>query len=143
MAQVRLGAQQYIHRYVFDDPDTQRRIIRDAQRSIREQLGRELVDQLVVKEHPTVVRIVEKWMDNYEVYTIALPDVILQIYADLVDVEVMQVRTMELPPFEFSYRVSPQHPLIIEWQCGYCGQTNLVEKHLECRKCGAPRKPLR
>ena len=29
-----------------------------------------------------------------------------------------------------------------EWACSWCGSTNRTLDHLECRMCGAPRKPI-
>lgn len=53
-------------------------------------------------------------------------------------------------PFDFLPNYTPyklSKPTLdkipIEWQCGHCGQVNLVEEHLECRKCGAPRRVMR
>lgn len=39
-----------------------------------------------------------------------------------------------------SLRTIAQQSIPIEWQCDWCGTVNRYDKHLECRKCGGPRK---
>ena len=102
----------------------------------RWKIGEELVGYIAEQTTPVVVRIYEQ-LDNFDLFMSEF-----KIIVDLNNVEMMHVRMLELPPFEFVSRTADER-VVIEWQCGYCGQVNLIEKHLECRKCGAPRKAVR
>ena len=106
-------------------------------RDMRRMIGDELIEQIENSPTPVIVRL--HWEDDK--FRDAWSQSI-SLIADLQQVEMMKVRMMELPPFEFVSHASVGHP-VIEWQCDYCGQVNEISKHLECRKCGAPRKVLR
>jgi hypothetical protein len=103
----------------------------------RWKLGQELVDYIAGQNNPTVVRfherLDERFFNGLVEYTIIV---------DLIQVKMMQVQMLELPPFEFISK-TPDERIVVEWQCSYCGQVNLVIENLECRKCGAPRKVMR
>ncbi len=69
-------------------------------------------------------------------------DIRCSIICDLSSVEHCQTYLMhDVPPIHLTAR--PVEKPVIEWQCGYCGQINLLDAHLECRRCGAPRRPMR
>ena len=129
----RLGARNCFPTAYLHEPN----FLESIKERTRWMLGQELVDYIANQETPTVVRfherLDEKFFECLVEYTIIV---------DLRQVEMMQVKMLDLPPFEFITR-TPNENIVIEWQCSYCGQVNLVIENLECRKCGAPRKVMR
>ena len=103
---------------------------------LRQQLGLEIFNHVVIRPNPVTVRIVERIERRDYEYGF-----VLSYIADLQNVETMKNFMLDLPPFEFISYGKPTP--VVEWQCLYCGQCNLVIENLECRKCGAPRKPIR
>jgi len=136
MAESRLGAKAVYPAEYETDPG----FIKMIKESTMHKLGLAIIENIISKENPTVVRLIEKTIPNYGWFS--NNQLSYEIIADLSEVEMMHVRMAELPPFEFASR-GIENKVIIEWQCGYCGQINIIEEHLECRKCGAPRKAMR
>ena len=134
-AEGRLGVQVLIP-YEMMYRDDRSGIIDHARERLRHQIGIPLIDHISNRSNPVTVRIAETCErdDFRHSYRVAL-------IVDLCDVIVMRNTIYELPPFEF-YTPLGKIP-VLEWQCIYCGQVSLVVEHLECRKCGAPRKVLR
>lgn len=111
-------------------------------RRMRDEMGARLVD--VYEEAGKPITFMLEWLeypplDYFENHKLAL-------VATVMPVEVMQVIVPNDMPWSYGI-IGPEHltgtHIPMEWQCGWCGQTNLISEHLECRKCGAPRKPLR
>ena len=131
MTETRLGARncfplEYLHEPGYLD---------HMKEQTRCKLGQELVGYIIDQTSPTVVRISES-LNDFDLFLSEY-----KLIVDLSQLQMMQVRMMELPPFEFVSRTADER-IVIEWQCGYCGQVNLVTEHLECRKCGVPRKVI-
>ncbi|HMN10974.1 MAG TPA: hypothetical protein PKD55_01465 [Bellilinea sp.] len=102
---------------------------------LNREMSLQLMEELLSADGPVTVRLTYQSTKSYEHGGIDL-----MMIADLVPAQTMQVMIAELPPFEF---IAPWREKTVEWQCGYCGQVNLVEEHLDCRKCGAPRRVMR
>lgn len=134
-AEGRLGIQQTIPEWMIArSPGAISRTIQ----MMRMELGQHIIDHIASRKNPVVVRLNETMEDNW--YDSSRGQCI-KIIADLRDVEMMRVAEYELPPFDFISHAS-RFP-VVEWQCNYCGQVNLIVEHLECRKCGAPRRAMR
>ena len=135
MSEARLGCRTFYPIEYRDEPGFMERI----KEQVRYKLGGELIANIASRTNPTVARLIEKdipapgYFHNHQGS--------YEIIVDLAEVEMMRVRMAELPEFEFVSRSVINAP-VVEWQCGYCGQVNMVTEHLECRKCGAPRKAL-
>lgn len=139
-AQGRLAIKQQIHVERFLGMDGLyglEKMVEYTREEMRYQLSREVFDHIASRSNPVTVRITEK-LENGNYTFENYVNVIL--IADLQDVE--QMKSFYLPSFEFITRTYEDKP-IMEWQCSYCGQVNLVIENLECRKCSAPRKVLR
>ena len=102
------------------------------------ELGKHIVDHIASRATPVVVRFHQTVEDDWCNYARGK---IIRIIVDFRDVEKMRAIEFEMPPFDFISRATKR--AIIEWQCAYCGMVNLVVEHLECRKCGAPRRIMR
>jgi len=134
MSQARLGVQEFIAEYIVKKhPDAVERSMRELEALI----GRELARELVSRACPVVVRTNFDSEFQHDAYGHSM--LRISLICDLRNVETMQYREMKLPPFEFTRTDNK----VIEWQCGYCGSVNIVADHLDCRKCGAPRLPMR
>lgn len=135
-AEGRLGISIRISDHTLSDDYHREMFLVSTRLKLRQQLGLEIFNHIVIRPNPVRVRIVERlerqdWDHSFT----------LSYIAELQNVEMIKNFMLEMPPFEFmSYgSLIP----VIEWQCMYCGQTNLVKDNLECRKCSAPRKPIR
>jgi len=138
MAEARLGIRTVIYDRGLSSDEFQRYLGWEKDRA-KHQMGEKIIEHLIDLKTPCVVRINEQLQPNYN--SMGEKHLIYSLIADFNPVEMMHVRMMELPPFEF---VAPYlEKQTIEWQCDYCGQVNLVAEHLECRKCGAPRKAMK
>lgn len=116
--------------------DDAERYLEHIKRSMRGKLGDELVQVLEDFQKPVTVRLT--WQEKS--YPLVLEGFEIALIADIEPVEVMHII---IPEMHFTYTAFREGaPIPVEWQCGYCGQTNLID-NLDCRKCGAPRKPLR
>jgi len=114
------------------------RAIQRMRRDLGECLLEALEDDI---KKPAVIRLKRR---EYELETD--PSLLrIELIADVMPTEVMTVRITDLQSAEWSYPPYPRgsERLPIEWQCAYCGQVNSVIEHLDCRKCGAPRIPMR
>ena len=112
-----------------------------ARRRMRAQIGDAIVEFAEQSKSPVAFEL--KWQAHTEPsdwdwrYRLILT-------ARIMPVEVIQMTMPLLEPAEWTYaRLDRTAHIPIEWQCGYCGQVNLLDQHLECRKCGAPRKVMR
>lgn len=114
------------------------RYIAVARDRVRHELGRKLVE--VNEEMGSFMTVKLTWEEparvDWDNYRFAL-------VATIWPVEVERIRIAEYPPMDLSYQPADLPTLAVEWQCDYCGQTNLVAEHLECRRCGGYRKPMR
>ncbi len=133
-AEGRLGIQQTISNFIIEEhPEAIARTIR----MLHMELGQHIIDHIISRKNPVVVRLNQSIEDNY--YDCF--GKVIRIIADFRDVDTMKIVEYELPPFDFVSRAT--RFMVIEWQCAYCGMINLVVEHLECRKCGAPRRIMR
>jgi len=110
---------------------------------IREQMRGELGRHLlrIIEEEYRTPAIIDLTWETHEAITD--PDLYrIALVAHMQPAQMMEAVLLETPTWAYP-RYYQDRPVPIEWQCSYCGQVNLVEKHLECRKCGGPRKPIR
>jgi len=115
-----------------------------ARKSLRRQVGDELVPYLLYANGSVTLRMVERSQEIYGDGYFLGKALELSIITDIYPVAVREmVIAPPLPPFEFISLGPTGEKPVIEWQCSFCGMVNLVEEHLECRKCGGPRKVMR
>ena len=105
---------------------------------MRSELG-QLLLRIIEEEYTTPAVVDLKW-ETHEAITD--PDLYkIALVAHMQPVRTMEAVLLETPAW--AYPRDDGHSTPIEWQCSYCGQVNLVKEHLECRRCGGPRKPIR
>ena len=137
MAEVRLGIATRINDVeLVANSDYLDYVVEKSKRSI----GFEIAKLLADSDVPMVFRWHESLQDHFNAHGLGR-GLEYRIICDHRPVEAMHVKELYLEPFEFKFRDGRQQS--IEWQCDYCSQVNLVDEHLECRKCGAPRKVIR
>ena len=131
MSQARLGIRVDIDLWLYNE---NKEYLAYAIKNAKHKMSCEIVSILSESKTPIVFRWMEKLDTEY-----AFDKHVYTIICEHRPVDVMELKMYEMPPFEF---IATEHN-IIEWQCDHCGQVSLVEKHLECRKCGAPRRVMR
>ena len=134
-AEGRLGIQQIIPEFAFiNHPEW----IAATTERLHYEIGVHVINHIVSRVNPVVIRFHQTIEDDLRDYA---RNKIIRIIIDLHDVEKMRIVELDMPPFDFISRAGEK--AIVEWQCNYCGTVNLVVEHLECRKCGAPRRRMR
>ncbi len=134
----RLAIQQLVSPHVISSAVDLEQVSHEIKRRMSAELGLKLIEELSAAITPMVVRLVWQEEDDWHDWP---GGKVFRLIAQMNPVHSMEIQELRLPPFEFVSYPEP-HRAVIEWQCSWCGQVNLIEQ-LECRRCGGPRKVLR